>query len=326
MTWAAVGAASLVGLVLVFAAVNGANDGAAITSSAVKAPGMTMLTVVVVLTVAVGLVPAVVGTRVADTLRDGLVDVAEGATTAMVVAGVLAGTAVTWLLVRRGLPTSLTLAVVGGIVGVGVGLGGDPRWATVGGVLLVGLAAPVVGGVLAWALAHLPVLGTTASMRAGHPLGTVVQAIAYAANDGQKMIAVAAVAAAVAVPAGGPDVPTWMLAALAGCFAAGTLVGLRSAASTLGGGMLPHRPRQEIIVQFASGAAVLGSAGLGTPVSMTQSIAGGQIGAGLQVGSRRVRWRVATSLGLAWIVTLPAAGVVGAAVGGALRIVAGAPR
>lgn len=323
MTGAALGAVALVGLVGIFAAVNGANDGAAITVAAVKAPGMPSLTVVLVLSVAVAVVPLVLGTQVAGTLRTGLVDVAARATTAVVVSGVLAGTAVVWLLVRRGLPTSLTLAVVGGIVGAGVGLGGRPRWATVGGVLLVGLAAPVVGAALARLFVLLPVLRTTASMRLGHPLGSIVQAVAYAANDGQKMIAVAGVAAAVVVGSDGADLPNWLLAGIAVCFAVGTVVGLHTSASTLGGGMLAHRPRQEILVQFASGVAVLGSAGLGAPVSMTQSIAGGQVGAGLQLGSRRVRWRVAGSLAVAWAITLPAAAVVGVALGGAVRWASG---
>lgn len=66
--------------------------------------------------------------------------------------------------------------------------------------------------------------------------------------------------------------------------------------------------------QLGAAVAVLSSAALGVPVSMTQAVAGGLVGTGMLRGRRQVRWRVAGQLGLAWVLTLPAAAVVGAVI------------
>lgn len=64
--------------------------------------------------------------------------------------------------------------------------------------------------------------------------------------------------------------------------------------------------------QLGGAAAVLSSAAVGVPVSMTQAVAGALVGTGLLRGRRQVRWRVAGQLALAWIVTLPSAAAAGA--------------
>jgi PiT family inorganic phosphate transporter len=73
-------------------------------------------------------------------------------------------------------------------------------------------------------------------------------------------------------------------------------------------------PREEVTAQLASSLAVLASAALGAPVSMTQALSGGLVGTGLLRGRRQVRWQVARRLALAWVMTLPSAAVVGAVV------------
>lgn len=97
-------------------------------------------------------------------------------------------------------------------------------------------------------------------------------------------------------------------------FGLGALLGLPRAAASLGSGIVPLRPLDTVTAEFAAAVAVLGSAALGFPVSMTQSVAGGLFGAGLGRGARRVRWRQAGRIGVAWLVTLPlSTGAAGAA-------------
>jgi PiT family inorganic phosphate transporter len=133
-----------------------------------------------------------------------------------------------------------------------------------------------------------------------------LQAVAYAANDGQKMLAVLAVTSiGVTAPA---------LVAVAILFAVGGILGIGSAAETLGVQIMRATPREEVTAQLAASLAVLGSAALGAPVSMTQAVSGGLIGTGVLRGRRQVRWRVAEQLALAWVLTLPLAAVTGAAV------------
>ena len=303
----------LIALVMLFAVVNGLNDGAAVTAAALKAPGLRPLTTIIVFAGALIVVPLIVGTGVARTLRSGLLDGEGASLTAAIVVGVLAATVVIAVLAVASMPTSLTLGVVGGIVGAGVGLGLDPLWPTIARVAAIGVAAPVVGGLLGLIFARVPVGRNTTSLRRLHGGGVLIQAAAYAANDGQKMMAVGIVAASASGLSGqGDQLPVVLLALIAVCFSFGAVAGLRPVAGSLGGGVLRQRPRDEISVEFASGVAVLGSAAFGAPVSMTQSIAGGLVGVGVNRGNRQVRWRVAASLALAWIVTLPVSAAVGA--------------
>jgi PiT family inorganic phosphate transporter len=252
----------------------------------------------------------VIGTRVADTLTSGLVMAEPDAQRWLVAVGAVAAMLVVGGLTAVRLPTSLTLGVVGGIVGAGVGRGLPVVAGEVGRVLLIGVAAPVVGGLLAVVLARLVAavlaLGDGRRLATLHRLATCIQAVAYAANDGQKMLAL------VAVTSIGVTAPA--LIAVAVLFAVGTVLGVSAAATTLGSQIMRTGPREEVTAQLASSLAVLASAALGAPVSMTQALSGGLVGTGLLRGRRQVRWQVARRLALAWVMTLPSAAVVGAVV------------
>lgn len=298
----------MLALAFVFAVVNGANDGSAMLAASLKPQGLRIITAVVVVSAAIAIVPVVLGTRVADTLATGLVAAPQaqaqwlvgfGVTAAMLVVGVLAG---------AGFPTSLTLGVVGGIVGAGLGRGLPVAWPSVSRVLAFGIAAPVVGALVAQMIAR--VAPFVAAQNNGwlivmRRLAFALQAGAYAANDGQKMLAVLAVTASGAV--------SWMLGVVAMLFALGTIIGLPTAARTLGVQVLRSGPREQITAQLSASAAVFGSAALGVPVSMTQAVSGALVGTGMRRGLRRIRWRVAARLALAWLLTLPTAALVGLA-------------
>jgi PiT family inorganic phosphate transporter len=211
------------------------------------------------------------------------------------------------VLTRLGLPTSLTLGVVGGIVGAGLGRGLPIVAAGVTRVVLIGLAAPVVGALLARLLARMSSAVQAAAGGRGLPvLGWIAlsaQAVAYAANDGQKMLAVLTVTAA------GLTAPS--IVGIAMLFALGSVVGTTSAAGTLGRGIASGAPYEEVAAQLGGSVAVLTSAALGVPVSMTQAVSGGLVGTGLLRGLRQIRWRTAGQLVVAWLLTLPTAVLAG---------------
>lgn len=302
-------------LALAFAVVNGANDGGAMVASTLRVPGQRAIVSVGVIGVALATVPLIIGTGVADTLTSGLVDAPEDALPTLIGVGVVAAVVVVGVLTRTGLPTSLTLGTVGGIVGAGIGRGLPVIGSGVGRVVLIGLAAPVVGALLALLLAQvaaavLAARGVRGLARLGW-ISLVAQSVAYAANDGQKMFAVVVVAGAgVTLPAG---------VSIAVAFLVGSVVGVRAAARTLGGGITRGGPAEEVTAQLAGSVAVLSSAALGVPVSMTQAVSGSLVGTGLLRGRRQIRWRVAGQLGVAWVVTLPAAAIAGAAMALVLR-------
>ena len=299
-----------ISLAAAFAVVNGVNDGGAMVASQLRVPGLRPLAAILVLTASLVAVPLVLGTGVADTLISGLVEASRAAQPQVVATGATAAIVVVAVLTRLGLPTSLTLGMVGGIVGAGLGRGLPVITSGVVRFVLIGLAAPVVGGLLAQRLVTVSAMVLRRRGARGFVVlavaATVAQAVAYAANDGQKMFAVVAVSAVGITPP--------VIAGVALLFTVGAVAGLRAAAGTLGGGVVRGGPQEEVTAQLGAAVAVLSSAALGVPVSMTQAVAGGLVGTGMLRGLRQVRWRVAGQLGLAWVLTLPAAAVVGAVI------------
>jgi PiT family inorganic phosphate transporter len=300
----------LLGLAAVFAIINGANDGGAMLAATLKVRGLRIIVSLALFALALAVVPLIVGTGVADTLTSSLVEADSRTRPWLVGVGVVAAIAVVGSLAAMGLPTSLTLGVVGGIVGAGIGRGLPVAAGQVGRVVLIGIAAPIVGAVVAMVMSKVVaatlVVNNGDGLRTLHRVSTALQAVAYAANDGQKMLAVLAVTSiGVTAPA---------LVVIAILFAVGGVLGIGSAAETLGVQIMRATPREEVTAQLAASLAVLGSAALGAPVSMTQAVSGGLIGTGVLRGRRQVRWRVAEQLALAWVITLPLAAVAGAAV------------
>jgi PiT family inorganic phosphate transporter len=279
-------------------------------ASQLRVPGVRPLGTILVVAGSLAAVPLVLGTGVADTLTSGLVRASRDVQPLVVATGAAASIVVVAVLTRLGLPTSLTLGMVGGIVGAGLGRGLPVLGAGLGRVVAIGVAAPIVGGLVAQRLVPLSAIALTRRGTRGLALlaatATVAQAVAYAANDGQKMFAVVAVSAVGVTPSA--------VAGVAVLFSVGAIIGMRAAAGTLGGGIVRGGPQEEVTAQLGAAVSVLSSAALGVPVSMTQAVAGGLVGTGMLRGLRQVRWRVAGQLALAWVLTLPTAAVVGAVI------------
>nr|WP_202892118.1 inorganic phosphate transporter [Kribbella shirazensis] len=308
---------------VVFVFICGANDGGSLLTLAIRHRGASASLALGLLAGAVVTGPAVFGLSVATTFTDGLI-AAPGRTAELTF---LAGTGVTiavvLILTWSGIPTSITLALLGAIAGAALGLGAAPAWNRLGLVLVLGAAAPVAGLVVAYLLGRVTARARLA--RAGRWTGLLqllafgAQCLAYAANDGQKMFAVVTMTAAGAghpVVLTGHVVPVLVIGAV---FAAGAVASLRRVGRGAGLKLVRIRPGHVIAAEVASSAAVFGSAGLGVPVSMTQAAAGGLIGAGLNDGPRSVRWQFAVPLVVAWAVTLPTALVGGLIAGLLLR-------
>lgn len=298
---------TLVAVAAVFAVFTGVNDGAALVVTSFKIDAVRPLAVLAALTTAVVLAPALFGTQVATTLAHRLVAFQGPDAPVAVLLSTASASIVVVVLSRRGLPTSLTLALVGGIVGVGVGGGLPVSWPWVLVVLLLGIAAPLVGLVAALGITRVwrrvPLrtpLGRQA--RHAHRVGLTLQAFAYGANDGQKMLGVFALASPAGLRAGRVDAPGWMLLTTGGLFLLGTLLGMRRNGTRLGLAVRTLTPVDAVTAQLSAGLVVTGSAALGAPASMTQVLTGALVGSGL---AGRVRWQHAMAIVTAWLLTLP---------------------
>ena len=301
-----------------FAVITGANDGASLLAFNLSSKALRPLTALAVLIVAVIVGPLVIGTAVATTFARGLVpfDVAGGDEALLL--AVVTAVALIFVLSRLGLPASVTQALTGTIVGIGIGRGLPVDFAVVVRVIVVLVAAPIAAGALSLVVAAVllrlrPRHSLRGHLRRLHLVSFGLQALAYAANDAQKMVAVAAVAL------GQVDTTVkavWPVQIAIGLlFGAGTLIGV----TRLGGRvsrLLPVRPLGAIAGGYASAAAVLASAAIGSPVSMAQASASALVGAeAVLVTYRRVRWEQAVRIASVWVTTLPSAILLAAIVG-----------
>jgi len=277
MGWMAAFAVAAVAFVLI----SGANDGATLIGLGLRFPEVPGWLIAALLAVVLFAGPYLTGIAVARTFTERLVAFGTAGGAATFLTGVITAVVVVAVLTGRGLPTSLTLALIGGITGAGLGAGLPVSWSGLGMVLGAGLAAPVVGLLLGYQLgAVLRRVPATRRMprlvRAAHLLAYGVQSVAYAANDGQKMIAVVGVAIA-AAGGGGPgavgeiDVPPVWMAALTTLFFFGALTSLTRVGERLGRGLVITRPPHIVCAEAAAAGAVFGSVAIGCPVSITQS-------------------------------------------------------
>lgn len=312
--------AALVVVACLFAVFTGANDGGSVLSTSLKATSLRPMTATVMLAVSLVLMPVVFGTQVATTLAERLVtfDGPHGRTTLII--AVSGATAVVAVLSRWGLPTSLTLALIGSILGAGLGAGFAVAWSWVTAVLVLAVVAPVAGLLGARVVARLWAAPTARAgvgrrVRRLHRVGFTLLACAYGANDGQKILAVLVLAtSAGGVGADGVPARVPVLLAASALFAVGTLIGVRRYATRMGSAVLPATPVHGVTAQLSAAVAVTGSAAAGMPVSMTQVVAGALVGSALANSSRSVRWNAALGVVAAWVVTVPAAAAVTAGV------------
>ena len=285
-----------------FSIVTGLNDGGTLLSAGLKVRGLHFPVAVGVLAIALVVVPIIVGTYVASMFSERMVSFtgsgASGVHAAVTIAIVVALATTSWL-ASRGKPTSLTLATVGALVGAGLGLGLPVSGRTVVTVLLAGIAAPLAGGLVGNAMVRiLGRISSTGSLRRVHRLAFTGQCIAYAAGDGQKMYAIFALTGGAT---GSTAIHPWMIPVASVLFVVGAVGGLAGTGRALNSALAPVRPVHAVSAELGSAGAVSGCAALGFPVSMTQAVAGGIVGSGLD----RARWPAVLRLAGAWIVTLP---------------------
>jgi PiT family inorganic phosphate transporter len=307
-----------------FAVAAGANDGSSILSAGLRVPGLRPVSSMAVLLAAVVVGPMLLfGTGVATTLEHGLVPArgAEGRVVLLVAAG--SAVVVVYLLSRAGRPTSLTLALVGAITGAGLGRGLPVTTSTLVTIVAYGIAAPVLCAFLAFgasrvALRALSGRKMSRRVRRVHTVAYSLQCLAYSANGGQKMLAVAAVA--VGATSGGLVHESWWLeVGIAVLFGLGILLSVRRISTSIGKEILTVHLRHALVAESCSFAVVLAAGLAGVPLTMSQSVTGALVGAGASEARTRVRWPAALRIAAAWAVTLPASGGVAAAAGGALR-------
>ncbi|PRY29133.1 inorganic phosphate transporter [Umezawaea tangerina] len=310
---------------LAFDFTNGFHDTANAMATSI-ATGALRPRTAVALSAVLNLVGAFLSVEVAKTISGGIVDDAK--ITPAIVFGGLIG-AIVWNLVTWyvGLPSSSSHALFGGLIGATwVSSGADAVHFTkvVDKVLVPAIAAPLVAGVialLATFLTYRLTRRTRASVadkgfKVGQVASAALMSLAHGTNDAQKTMGIITLTLITAgtLPAGsGP--PVWVILSAGVAIALGTYLGGWRITHTLGKGLTTIEAPQGFAAQTSAATVIMASSHLGFALSTTHVASGGIMGSGLGRQRDGVRWNVAGRMAMAWLFTLPAAGIVGALAG-----------
>jgi PiT family inorganic phosphate transporter len=313
---------ALVVMALAFDFLNGLHDAAnsiaTVVSTRLLSPGQAVLFAAVFNFAAYFLF----GLKVAETVGKGIID--KDVVTPQVVFGALVG-AMAWNVFTwwRGIPSSSSHALIGGLVGAGAMHAGPHAivWSGVSKTSSAIVLSPVIG----LAISMLLMLGTSWALRrtsAGaadrlfkrlHLVSAAAYSLGHGANDAQKTMGIIAVLLySQGLLTGGFHVPGWVVI---GCYTAmglGTLSGGWKIIETMGS-RITHLSHHQGFCASAGGSIMLFAASaFGIPVSTTHTIAGCVVGVGAARRASAVRWSVAQRVVVAWLITIPASAAVGA--------------
>lgn len=274
--------------------------------------------------------PILAGTAVADTVG-GIVRL-PGAELVPVVGAALSG-ALAWNLLTwwRGLPSSSSHALVGGLAGAAVLRGGmhSVRWGGLDGLRPVGVfgvlislaVSPVLGALVGYGAARVAYrvgrrLRRTAAglVRRGEWGASAALAFAHGANDAQKTMGVVTLLLLASGHLHHFAVPLWVKLAAATALTLGTAMGGWRIIRTVGSRIYRMRPLDGLASQTASASVILASAAVGGPVSTTHVVAASVVGAGASRRRRHVHWGIVGEMAAAWLVTLPGAAILAGSV------------
>ena len=314
---------AVVVLALFFDFTNGFHDAANAIATSVSTRALSPRTAVAMAAV-LNFVGAFVSIEVAATVAKGIVD-ADVITLDVVMAGLVGAIAwnlFTWYL---GLPTSSSHALIGGVAGSAVAANGFDvlLWdGIVQKVMIPSLAAPVFGLigaaaiilVLLWIVRRRSPSFVNRVFRRAQVVTAGFVAFTHGTNDAQKTMGVITLALIAAGEASADEfeVPLWVIVSAAVAMGAGTYAGGWRIIRTLGQRIAHLEPIQGFAAETATASILWTTAHAGFPVSTTHTITGSVMGAGVSRGLSAVRWGVAGNILLAWVMTVPMAGLVGA--------------
>lgn len=260
--------------------------------------------------------------KVADTIGKGLID--KDLVTPAVVFAALVGAMfwniVTWL---KGIPSSSSHALVGGIVGAGVAAAGfgTIQWYGVSKTLLFIPLAPLIGMTIAmlvmllssWAAKNFKAKTAERGFKTLHLISSAGYSLGHGLNDAQKTMGIIAVLLYSTGYLGGEfHVPHWVAISCYVAIGLGTMTGGWKIIETMGSRITKLSQHQGFAASTGGSIMLFGASLAGIPVSTTHTITGAVIGAGVARRESAVRWGVAQSVVTAWIITIPCSAAVAA--------------
>ncbi|MEA2824445.1 MAG: inorganic phosphate transporter, PiT family [Alphaproteobacteria bacterium] len=313
----------LIAIALTFDFLNGRNDAAnsiaTIVSTRVLAPRYAVAWAAFFNFIAF----LVFGLNVASTIGQGIIS--ADAISDQVIFGALMG-AISWNITTGylGIPSSSSHALIGGLVGAGVAHVGIRAivWNGIGKTSAAIVLSPMTGLALAlllvlfvsWAFVRAVPARVDGIFRRVQFVSASLYSLGHGGNDAQKTMGViAALLTAHAQVLGAFHVPFWVVISCNGAMALGTLLGGWRIVRTMGSRITRLTPVQGVCAETAGSITLFLATGLGIPVSTTHTITGAIVGVGAARRASAVRWNVAQRIVIAWVITMPAAALIGAA-------------
>jgi PiT family inorganic phosphate transporter len=263
------------------------------------------------------------GLHVAQTIGVGLV--AADVVDARVIFGALMG-AITWNLLTwwGGIPSSSSHALIGGLVGAGISKAGGAAvvWTGVLKTAAAIVLSPATGFFLAllliltvsWLFVRALPSSVDRLFRSLQFVSASLYSLGHGGNDAQKTMGIIAVLLFSQGHLGSQFyVPFWVVLTCQAAMGLGTLVGGWRIVHTMGSKITRLNPMQGCCAETGGAITLFGATYLGIPVSTTHTITGAIVGVGAARKVPAVRWNVASNIVVAWIITLPATGLIGAA-------------
>ncbi len=312
---------AVVVVALVFDYTNGFHDAANAVATAISTravpPNVALLGAAIL-----NVVGALVSTHVAATLAKGIVE--PGAISPAVMLGGLVG-AIAWNLITwyYAIPSSSSHCLIGGVAGAVLATAGaaQVQWnGILEKVLIPTLAAPLIGfavGIalmiaLLWIFRNAVPAPAMRRFRLAQLASASLMAFSHGSNDAQKTMGVITLAlfAGGAIPA--LEVPLWVKLASAIVMGLGTYVGGKRIIRTLGARLVRLTPLHGFAAETAASGVLLGTAYLGFPISTTHVITASVMGVGAVERPSAVRWGLSRNILIAWLITFPMSGLIGA--------------
>ncbi len=317
-TWALI---AVLGLAIAFDYINGFHDTANAIATSVSTRALKPQWAIA-MSSAANFVGALTGTEVAKTIGAGLIEPQfEGqAVVAAALVGAIFWNLFTW---RLGIPSSSSHALIGGLLGGSAAAAGFGAWHFDGirdKVLVPLVSSPIVGFLLG-----LTVMVIIFNLfRRAHPktmndrfrrlqvLSAAYMAFSHGSNDAQKTMGVMTFALLTAGVIQVFEVPLWVKVAAALAISLGTAAGGWRIIKTMGTRVVKLDPVHGFAAETSAATIIFGASQLGMPVSTTHVISSAIMGTGASDRFNAVRWGVARNIGIAWVLTIPASGVVAA--------------
>ena len=323
----------IVAVALAFDYTNGFHDAANAIAVAVSTKALTPR-VALALAAVMNLVGALISTSVAHTVGDGIIEAPTGTGGLQVVFAAVVG-AIVWNLITWyfGLPSSSSHALIGGLVGAALAAAETVKWNGVWEKVVVPMiTSPLVGFAVGylfmlailWTFRNRNAHKTERGFRYAQIASSAAMAFGHGTQDAQKTMGIITLALVTSGHLSSFHVPLWVIFASALAMGLGTYSGGFRIIRTLGRRVIQLTPASGFAAQtVASGILVATATVFAVPISTTHVTTASIMGVGSTRRLSAVRWGVAGNIMIAWVLTLPAAGLVAAAAYALTHLVVG---